>query len=100
MVYVSTVIDDALITKVSIRGDDGLSENLTTLAGKNLRTVDPILRLIISLLDGTRGRTELAVELSAAIEVPFEEQEAFKVALPEIIEGHLKQIAAAGLLIK
>ncbi len=75
-------------------------ENLTTLAGKNLRTVDPILRLIISLLDGTRGRTELAVELSAAIEVPFEEQEAFKVALPEIIEGHLKQIAAAGLLIK
>ena len=32
MVYVSTVIDDALITKVSIRGDDGLSENLTTLA--------------------------------------------------------------------
>ncbi len=74
-------------------------ENLTTLAGKNLSTTDPVLRLIISLLDGTRDRHQLAVELLAATEVPDDERDAFRNALPEIIEGQLTQIAAAGLLI-
>jgi SAM-dependent methyltransferase len=74
-------------------------ENLTTLAGKNLRTTDPVLRLIISLLDGTRDRNQLVIEIMAATEVPDNERAAFRDALPEIIEGQLTQIAAAGLLI-
>ena len=74
-------------------------ENLTTLAGKNLKTLDPILRLIISMLDGTRGRVEIADEILAAIELPLEERERFTAALPDIIEDQLTQIASAGLLV-
>ncbi|MBX7053576.1 MAG: class I SAM-dependent methyltransferase [Pyrinomonadaceae bacterium] len=75
-------------------------ENLTTLAGKNLKTTDPVLRLVISLLDGTRGRDELVEEIFDATDVPDGEREAFLAALPDIVEGQLAQIAAAGLLLK
>ena len=51
------------------------------------------------MLDGTRGRVELADEILAAIELPLEERERFTAALPDIIEDQLTQIASAGLLV-
>lgn len=52
------------------------------------------------MLDGTRGRVELADEILAAIKSALEERERLTAALPDIIEDQLTQgFASAGLLV-
>ena len=75
------------------------SDNISTMAGINIDMENPMMRAMIYLLDGTRGRDELIAELSEMIDVPATEQAAFSEALPLLVDDNLKKFAAAGLFI-
>lgn len=76
------------------------SESVTTLMGLNLKPEYDAVRVLISLLDGTRDRLALVKGMKKMIEVVENEKEAFENALPEMIESNLSKIAEAGLLIR
>lgn len=75
------------------------SESVSTLVGKNLEARDEFLRLLMLLLDGTRDRKALGVEMMEFVQVPEHEHPAFTTQLPNILEEQLEKLAAAGLLL-
>ena len=58
------------------------------------------MRVLVSLLDGTRNREQLAFEMKNLIEVQPDEYKAFVSQLPQMIEENLAKLAAFGVLIK
>ena len=75
------------------------SETVITLAGKNMKAEDLILRALVPLLDGTRDRAALVEALKETIDVAEHERQAFRESLPDILEIQLQNLCSAGLLI-
>ncbi len=72
---------------------------VTTMTGMNLEPESDLVRLIISLADGTRNIEELQKALLGSVEVPDEQREDFEASLPRIVEDCLNDLCSAGLLI-
>jgi SAM-dependent methyltransferase len=72
---------------------------VTTMAGSNIEMNIQPLRILISLLDGTRDRGDLINALAERVEVPVAEVEALRRELPQFIESNLQKMCELGLLI-
>lgn len=72
---------------------------VTTMTGMNLEPESDLVRIIISLADGTRDVQELRKAVLEAVNVPDEQREDFEANLPRIVEDCLNDLCSAGLLI-
>jgi methyltransferase-like protein len=75
------------------------SDTVTTLYGTSLEAKDLIFRELLTQLDGTRGRNEIAEAVRNSFSVPPEKRERFEADLPMIIDDGLARFAGLGLLI-
>jgi len=75
------------------------SKSVTTLSGLNLEPEFEAVRVLISLLDGTRDKNALVSEMKEIFEVPDEQRKAFENQLPQMIDSNLAKLAESGLLI-
>ncbi len=75
------------------------SKSVTTLSGLNLEPEFEAVRSLISLLDGTRDRSELFNEMKEMFDVPNDQRAAFEENLPHMLESNLAKLAESGLLI-
>lgn len=76
------------------------SESVTTLTGLSLKPEYDAVRVLISLLDGTRDRQALAKAMLEKLDVPESEKAGAKQQMPELIESNLVKLAQSGLLIR
>jgi methyltransferase-like protein len=72
---------------------------VTTMTGMNLEPESDLVKIIISLADGTKNIEELQKALIGSVEVPDEQQEDFEANLPRIVEDCLNDLSSAGLLV-
>ena len=72
---------------------------VTTMTGMNLEPESDLVKIIISLADGTRSVDELQKELLDAVEVTEEQREDFATNLPRIVDECLNDLCSAGLLV-
>lgn len=72
---------------------------VTTMTGMNLEPESDLVKIVISLADGTRSVDELQKELLDAVEVPEEQREDFEANLPQIVGDCLNDLCSAGLLV-
>lgn len=74
-------------------------EAVTTMTGMNLEPESDLVRIVISLADGTRDIEQIQKELLDAVEVPDEQRKDFEANLPRIVEDCLNDLCSAGLLV-
>lgn len=75
------------------------SKSVTTMSGLNLAPEFEAVRVLISLLDGTRDRNALFNEMKEMFDVPDDQHAAFESNLPDMIDSNLAKLAESGLLI-
>jgi methyltransferase-like protein/SAM-dependent methyltransferase len=76
------------------------SESVTTLTGLSLKPEYDAVRVLITLLDGTRDRSTLAEAMLEQLEIPESERESAKQQMPKLIESNLARMIEAGLMIR
>jgi SAM-dependent methyltransferase len=74
-------------------------EYVTSMTGANHEIENDLVRTLIVLLDGSRGRDQIETEMLQAIQVPDDERGAFEKSLPELIDMNLNRFARSALLI-
>lgn len=74
-------------------------EAVTTMTGMNLEPESDLVRIVITLADGSRNIGQIQNELLDAVEVPDEQRKDFEANLPRIVEDCLNDLCSAGLLV-
>ncbi len=74
-------------------------ESVTTLVGSNLKPENDATRVLLSLLDGTRDRSDIVFSMRETLDVADGEKDRFESNLPALIETELQKFAECGLLI-
>jgi methyltransferase-like protein/SAM-dependent methyltransferase len=72
---------------------------VTTMTGMNLEPESDLVRIVISLADGTRDIDQIQKELLDAVDVPDEQRADLEANVPRIVEDCLNDLCSAGLLV-
>lgn len=77
------------------------SENVSTLLGKDLKIDDEVSRRLLELLDGTRNKADLIVDLTEFIKTSdeVEDKEEMLDDLPNWLETSLSELARIGMFV-
>ncbi len=97
--FASTAREFPLVSAFARWQIENGSQSVATLTGNNLEVKNVMLRAMIVLLEGSRNREMLEVELKNLLEVPNEERLKFESALPQMIESNLEHMAESGLFV-
>ncbi len=76
------------------------SEIVTSLSGMGFKPDSDFMRLVMSLLDGTRDRAALIAKIKAKTEVEAPGKAKYEFELPRMVEAELNEMAKLGLLIQ
>ncbi len=74
------------------------SEIVTSLSGMGFKPDSDFMRLVMSLLDGTRDRAALIAEIKSRTEVQSAGKTKYEAELPRMVDTELKEMAKLGLL--